>query len=334
MQIPDMKGREFIRIAVTKASVGSAQGVEAFTSARYGSDSQRIAKAAIASLNSSELLGENPATAFIGTVTDRSVLGQLRGARPTPFNTRTRGLSQGARGSFVAEAAPIPLSKQSVEGSTLRPLKVAALVVATRESISSLDPLAEAGLQQDLQNACVAALNIAFLDPSNAGTPNVSPAAITYGAPTVAATGNAIADIKALIAAFKGDISAAYFITDPDTATALAMVQTANGAFLFPECSPRGGSLLGIPLVTSVDSPRDSSGGQLALADPSGVSFNVDEIQLALAKNATLDMSDSPTSPVEQVSLFQVNAVAWRVLIRANWENHRANGVAVLTGVV
>ncbi|TPG45513.1 phage major capsid protein [Rhodanobacter glycinis] len=334
MQIPNMKGREFIRIAVTKASVGGAQGVEAFTAARYGSDGPRIAKAAIASLNSSELLDESIATAFISTVVDKSVLGQLRGARPTPFNTRTRKLSSGARGHFVAEAAPIPLSKQSVEGSTLRPLKVYALVVSTKEAISSLDPLAEAGLQSDLQTACAAAVNIALLNPANAGTANVTPAAITFGAPTVAATGNAVADIKVLIAAFKGDISAAYFVTDPDTATALAMVQTANDAFLFPECGPRGGAILGIPLVTTIDSPRDSSGGQLALIDPTGIAYNIDDVQMDVAKNATLAMSDSPTSPVEQVSLFQTSSVAWKVLIRANWENHRASGVAVLTGIV
>jgi len=330
----NIRGRDFVRIGIAKALVGGGKGVEIFANARYGAvDGARIAKAAVAALTSSDV-GTEPARTFIAGVVEKAVLGLMRGRPMTPLNTRVRGLSQGARGHFILEAAPIPLSKQSVDGFVLSPLKVAALVVTTKEALSSLDPLAESGLQQDLQNACRAALDVAFLDPSNSGTPNLIPASVTHGAPTIVATSDPVADLKALIAAFKGDISAAVAVTDAETAVALAMVQTATGAFLHPDCGARGGSLVGIPLLVTADSPRDSTGGQLALIDPTGIAWNVDDVQLDVATATSLDMSDSPSGPSEQVSLFQTNSAAWRVIIHANWENQRTGGVAVLTGIV
>ncbi|CAM5277243.1 phage major capsid family protein [Rhodanobacter lindaniclasticus] len=137
-----------------------------------------------------------------------------------------------------------------------------------------------------------------------------------------------------LVAAFAGDISAAVFVTDPTSAVSLAMAQTATGSFLHLDAGARGGSLLGIPLITTNDSPRDSTGGQLALIDPTGIAWNVDDVQLDVAKAASLEMSDSPSGASEQVSLFQTNSAAWRVIIRANFENQRTGGVAVLTGVM
>lgn len=325
------RGRDFVRIQITKAVVGSGKGVEGFTNERYGIDGPRIAKATVTALTSSNV-GTDPASAFIGAVVDKSVLGQMR-ARAVPFNMRGRGLSAGARGSFVAEAAPIPLSKQSVEGFVLHPMKVAALVVSTREALSSLDPLAEAGLQADLQNACVAALNLALLNPANAGVANASPAAITHGAPTVAATTDPVASLKSLIALFTGDLSAAVFVTDPQTAVALSMVTTTTGAFLFPEAGARGGSILGIPLIVTTDSPRSAGSGIVALIDPTGIAFNVDDVQMDVAQSTSLEMSDTPSGPSEQVSMWQTNSACWRVIIRANWANQRVGGVAVLTGV-
>jgi HK97 family phage major capsid protein len=328
----DNRGRDFVRIKMTQAAVGSSDNAEGFALTRWGTEGLQINKAAVAALTTGDT-GTEAADAFIGVVTEQSVIGSLVGMQQREFNRRMLNRTNGARGFWVGESNPIPLSKPTLEGSILPPLKVATIIVNTKESVTAMSPIVEAGLQSDLQTGCVGAVDASFLDRLNAGIANVSPAAITHGAPTVASTGDAVDDLKALIALYKGNLKAAYFVTDPDTATALAMVRTTGGAFVFPEAGPRGGSILGIPLLTSTESPRDSSGGQLALIDPTGIAYAIDGIELDLAKNASLMMSDTPTSPAQQVSLYQTDCVAWRAIIRANWENQRAGGVVVLTGV-
>lgn len=209
--------------------------------------------------------------------------------------------------------------------------KVAAIICTTTEAIRAESPAAEAGLQADLETGCVGALDTAFLDASNAGT-DAMPASVTYGAPTIVATGDAAADLKALVAAFAGDMASAYLATDPISATGLAMVRGTNGSFLFPDAGPRGGSILGIPLLVSRFSPRDTSGGQLALIDASGIALALEGIELSQSDQTSLVMADTPTSPASMVSMFQTNTVALKAVIRANWENQRVGGVAVLTG--
>jgi len=183
-----------------------------------------------------------------------------------------------------------------------------------------------------LETGCAGAIDQAFLDPTNAGSAT-APAAVTHGAPTITASSDAAADLKALVAAFAGDMSSAYLVTDPDTATGLAMVRGANGSFLFPDAGPRGGSVLGIPLLVSRFSPRDTSGGQIALIDASGIAVAMDAIELSQSDQTSLAMSDTPTSPASMVSMFQTNSVALKAVIYANFENQRVGGVAVLTGV-
>src|SRR3546814_3184544 len=47
-----------------------------------------------------------------------------------------------------------------------------------------------------LVKAIAAGLDVAFIDPSNNGAPNVKPASITYGAETVVSTGDDADDIR------------------------------------------------------------------------------------------------------------------------------------------
>jgi HK97 family phage major capsid protein len=326
------RGRDLTRILKTRAAVGSGEGAEAFAISRWGSnDGNRINKAAFSALSTGDV-GSEASEAFLGVVVEGSVVGSLVGLQQRQFNVRMLARKNSSRGYWTGESNPIPLNKPMLEGSILPPLKVAAIIVSTKEAVTAMGQVVEDGLQSDLQTGSIGTIDAAFLDPANAGIENVAPASVTHGAPTVASSGDAVSDLKGLIALFRGNMKAAYFVTDPDTAAALAMVRTPSGSFLFPEAGPRGGSILGIPLITSTESPRDTSGGQIALIDPTGIAYALDGIELDLAKDATLVMSDTPTSPAEQVSLFQTNCVAWRLIIRANWENQRAGGVVVLTG--
>jgi HK97 family phage major capsid protein len=324
------RGRSFIRLKLAQwGGGGSAEHTNTFASARWPAEGFAIAKAAVAAVSSGDI-GTPEAAEYLNAVREKSVLGGMV-TRPAAFNKRMLARTNGVTGFWVGEAMPAPMLKPVLTGSTLTAKKIVALVAITDEALRAESPAVEAGLQFDLETGCAGAVDQALLDPSNAGSDTI-PAAVTHGAPTITASSDAASDLKALVSAFAGDMSTAYLVTDPDTATGLAMVRGANGSFLFQDVSPRGGSILGIPLLVSRFSPRDTSGGQVALIDASGIAVAMDAIELSQSDQTSLAMSDEPGSPASMVSMFQTNTVALKAVIRANWENQRIGGVAVITG--
>jgi HK97 family phage major capsid protein len=301
--------------------------------ARWGAaQADTITKAVVGGVTSGSM-GE-VASEFLGLVREQSLIGRMSGLRRVPFNTRMLKLTSGAIGYWVSESKPMPISRPSIDGASLDPLRVAAIVVTTKEALASQYPLAETTLQEDLQRAVTGALDLAFADPDNAGIPGQTPASITHGAPTITASGDLQDDIAQLVAAFQGDLQAAYFTTDPVTATRLALATDAGGRYLFPEVGPRGGALLGIPLLVSRHVPVGTGGGRLALIDPTGIAANVDALEISRSEHTSLLMSDDPANdPGTLVSLWQTDSVALKVSVRANFEVQRAGAVAVLEGI-
>ena len=324
------RGRSFIRMKAAQFGGGSSpELINTFAASRWV-DGFAVAKAAQSAITTGDI-GTPEAIEYLNAVREKSVLGGMAEIRSVPFNKRMLARANGVIGNFVAEFAPAPFQKVVLAGSTLESKKVVVLIATTDEAMQAESLAAETGLQTDCEIGCVGAIDQAFLDPANAGS-DASPAAVTYGAPTIAATNDAAADLKALVSAFAGDMASSYLVTDPTTATALAMVRDANGSFLFPDAGPRGGSILGIPLLVSRYSPRDSSGGQIALIDAFGIALAMDGIELSQSGNTSLVMTATPDSPAEMVSMFQTNTVALRAVIHANWVNQRIGGVAVITG--
>jgi len=325
------RGRTYIRMKAAQLNGGGLDNMRTFAAARWPAEAQNIEKAVQSALQSGDF-GAPEAIEYTGVVREKSVLGGLVGIRAVPFNRRMLKRTNGVQGWWAGQAAPAPMLTPVLAGSTLTPKHVISIIVVTQEGLRAEGPAAESGLQNDTETGCIGALDVALPDPSNAGS-DAMPAAITHGAPTVDATNDPVADLKALIEVFQGDLSSAYFVCDPKIAMSLALMQTPSGALAFPDCGPRGGSLAGVPLLVSRHSPRDSSGAQLALVDASSIALAMEGIELAQSENTTLVMSDTPTSPAAQVSMFQTDCVALRATIRANWELQRAGGVALLTGV-
>ncbi|RYD74662.1 MAG: hypothetical protein EOP84_19515, partial [Verrucomicrobiaceae bacterium] len=252
------KGLTFIRALITAHNIksGDAESYRSFAEANWG---QFHAKAIVSALVTSDF-GTPEADEFFGAVREQSLIGRLLGLRRVPFNVRMISLVSGATAYWIGEGNWIPVSKPALEGDTLQPLKVGTLVVATQEAMRA-NAKAELVLLEDMKRAVTTSLDGAFLNSDNPGVADETPAGATYGAPAVSSTGDPAADIAALVAIFEGDFSAAYFTTDPTTATQLALARDTGGNFAFPDAGPRGGSLLGMPLLVSRGSPRDSNGG-------------------------------------------------------------------------
>ncbi|MCR6699705.1 MAG: phage major capsid protein [Dokdonella sp.] len=329
------KGRQFIRALIVRG-VGAAidpDAAETFARGRWGAGlADRIAKAAVPALTSADV-GNPAATEFFDRVRELSIPGRLSGLRLVPFGVRMLAMTAGSRGYWVGQAKPKPLSKPAVMGATLASRKVAAIVPVTREALFAAGPVAEAALQRDLERAVAEALDVAFIDSTNAGIADEMPASITNGVAPIPSTGDPSQDIAALIAGFAGDLASAYFITDPQTAARIALARDGGGSFAFPDAGPRGGTILGIPLLTSRGSPQDSAGGQIALVDASGVALAMESLDIEVSEHATLLMADDPDEgAAAQVSLWQTNTVAFRAEVLANWDVQRAGAVAVVTG--
>jgi HK97 family phage major capsid protein len=273
------------------------------------------------------------ASEFFDQVLQGSILGKMAGLRRVAFDVRMLAATTGASGFWVGQAKPRPLSKTVISGSILRPLTVNAIIVTTAEQLRNPSSIVEAALHRDIMRAATEALDTSFIDVSNTGISGTEPAAITDGATSVAATSDPSTDIAALIAAFEGDLAAAYLVSDPVTLTRLALARDSGGGFLFPDLGPRGGSLLGIPVISSRSSPLDSDGGQLAIVDPTGIAVGFDGIEVTASEHTSLLMADDPADgPGEMVSLFQTNSAAMLAKIYANWERQVPGSVALLTG--
>ena len=269
---------------------------------------------------------------FFDVVRQASIIGKISGFREVAFRVRMLAMTSGSRAFWVGQARPKPISKPALNGSALTPLKVTGIIVATKESLMTGGPITEQALQRDLERACTELLDQSFIDVAATGTTNEQPASITSAVTPISATSDAAADIAALIADFAGDLSAAYFVSDPLTAAQLALARDAGGAPLFPDCGVRGGQILGVPVVVSRSSPRDSSGGQIALVDPTSIALGFGGIRVAQSEQASLLMSDDSSDEGEQVSMWQTNSVAFLAEMESNWEVQQHGAVSVLTG--
>lgn len=333
-------GRSLAMRQIIARAVAGRNNLDPFEYAaqRWPGDSPITTRSAVGGGTSTAWsVASEPALLFDGVLEDGAV-GRSR-LRLVPPNVRLLRPNDQARGYWVGQSKAIPLSKVTLLGSALERRKVGALIVTTAESLETRDARVERVLEADFRRALTLALDEAFLDPSNAGIAGEMPASVTNGAPTVAGTGDPTADLAALVAAFDGDLSQAVFATDPITATQIALWRDSSGGVSFPDCGPAGGSLLGLPLLTSRGSPRDSSGGSIALIDGSGIAAVLEGMEVSSTTEAMLEMDDAPAAagdtPVAAsatlVNLYQTENVAFKVTMYANWEAQRP-AVSCITG--
>ena len=324
----------FARSVITRAlAEDGPASYEPYAIQRWGGQGTIIAKAAVGATTSNDV-GIDALQAWFDRVFEASVLGRLQGLRRVPWRIRMNSMVAGARGFWVGQNRPIPLSKLAIEGASLPIAKVAALIAVTMESLLAGGQIAEEAFDRDLRRAVVEALDLAFLDAGSSGVANQQPASVTNGGALIPSAGDVTEDIQAAVEAFQGDLARAVWATDPKTAVAIGLASDGIGGRKFPEVGARGGELVGIPVVTSSGSPLDSSGGQLALIDPTGIAYNADNIEISRTRNGMLIMSDDPESdaPPVRVSMFQTESVALKSVIHANWDPQRTGGVVTITG--
>jgi HK97 family phage major capsid protein/HK97 family phage prohead protease len=262
--------------------------------------------------------------------------------RRVPFRIPLIKQTGASVGYWVGEGKPKPLAKPSWGRTELAPLKAANIAVATMEALRDSSPSAEVLLRDDLAAAIAAAIDSAFIDPTNAGSAGVKPASITNGLSAITSSGNDAAaireDVRAAMGVFvanENPIDSGVWIMSSTTALALSLMRTALDAREFPGITVNGGTFEGLPVITSSyasDNVVLVNAQDVWFADDGGVAVDMStEASLQMLDNPTND-SVTPTATA-MVSMFQTNSVAFRAERTVNWTRRRDSGVALIEGV-
>lgn len=258
----------------------------------------------------------------------------------TPYVIETGG----GAAYWVGEGKPKPLTAFDYDRSTLTPLKIANIAVLTEENIKHSSPNSDMIVRNALVKAISAGLDVAFVDPTNNGSANVKPAAITYQAETVASTGDDADDIRldvrALFAKFiaaNNAPSTGVWIMSATNALALSLMVNALGQPEFPGIGMMGGMFQGLPVIVS-----EHIGDVVALVNASDI-FLGDEggVAVDMSREASIEMrstglgmdATAGTATAGSVSMFQTNSVALRAERTINWKRARSSAVAYLSSV-
>lgn len=342
------KGSNFVRFvqALALAKDNAPGGLEV-ASSRWGADSvpARICKAVVegATLLPGSWgadLFQQEASAFFAVVAEQTIPGRMMGLGRVPLNVRLLTGTTPATAYWRGNGQPAPLTAMAYGEQALKPLEVSALAVITEELVRSTDPAAEGMIRAELIRAASQAIDNAFLDPTNAGVAEAKPASITYGATELNnPTSDPAEALTLLFRMFGGDWRFAHLIMDPDLATRIALFRDASGCMPYvADLGPKGGTLAGVPVLTSREFAEDSTGATMALVDASGIAYGDAGAAVRVSAEATIEMLSDPTNnagtgtATELVSLFQTNAVATLINRQVNWKRARSNAVVVLTG--
>lgn len=267
--------------------------------------------------------------------------GGIPSLRTVGFRVPLIGQTTGGEGYWVGEGQAKPLTAFDFTRTTLEPLKVANIAVASKEVLEYSNPSADAIIRDSLVEALRARLDIDFINPAKAAVAGVSPASITNGVTPIASAGTSAddvrSDIRALFAAFiaaNNTPTSGVWIMPATTALAVSLLMNPLGQAEFPGLTMAGGTLFGLPVIVSQHVPA----GTVVLANAQDIyvgdegGFSVD-----FSREASLQMDSAPDNPSTAttvlVSLWQRNLVGFLGERQINWAKRRASSVQLLSGV-
>lgn len=277
------------------------------------------------------------------TIIGRFGIGGVPSLRRVPFRTALVTQTGAGAGYWVGEGKAKPLTAFDFDRTTLAPLKVANICVLTDEVLRDSAPSAGTIIRDQLVAALQARLDTDFIDPAKAVDAGVSPASITNGVTLPNASGtdaDAVrADLKTIFSTFIAANNAptsGVWIMSSTTALTLSLMVNGLGQPEFAGINMNGGTLAGLPVITSEYVPSPTAGDYIFLVNASDIyladegGFNVD-----MSTEASLQMDDAPTqssiatvTATSVVSMFQTNSVAFRAERTMNWAKRRTSAVA------
>jgi HK97 family phage major capsid protein len=338
------KGTSFVRYAMAKL-YAKGDSFKEIQFAQQWKDStpevELMLKAASAAGSTTDATWAGPlavlqpsTTEFLELLRPATLIGKIGGFRMVPFNVSVPAQTAGGTYQWVGQGSPKPVGTLAFSAVTLGVAKAAGIIVLTEELVKISSPSAEETVRQDMTAGMATYLDTQFIDPSVAAVANVSPGSVTNGTTPITTAGttpdNARTDLKALVAAFVAanlTTANAVFVMSEANAFALGSSLNALGQPLFPGMGANGGSIFGIPVVTS-----QSAGTTVALIDRRGILMADDGgLTIDVSREASVQMDSAPTDPPTAttvfVSLWQANLVGLKAERFINWKRGRTASV-------
>lgn len=275
------------------------------------------------------------------TIVGRFGQGSVPNLRRVPFNVRIVGQTSGASANWVGQGVPKPVTKFDTAPVTLGFAKIAAISVITEELARFSSPSAEALVRDELSRAIIARMDVDFVDPAKAAVANVSPASITNGVTAVPATitdaasvRNALGDLLAAYLAANNPPTSAVLIMPATTALNWSLMVNALGQPEFSSLSMNGGSIQGIPVITSQHA--FIGGNELVIMVNASDIFLADDgsVTVDVSREASITMSSDPVADAATaavVSMWQTNELALRAERFVNWAKRRAGAAQYIS---
>jgi HK97 family phage major capsid protein len=270
---------------------------------------------------------------FLELTKAKSLISRIGGWRRTKFETRTLRQTVAPSATWVGQNQSFPVTTTNFKGELLPRRKIGTICVTTDEVAKAAGEGFTAPLSADLVRAVTDLEARSLFDPANAGIPDIAPPSLTYGLPGIPSQGTLASDVRADLAAltanFAGDLESAVMVMHSDTALALAMMQNPLGT---SSVNVRGGDLFGVPVYATSAMPVDTSGGIVALLDPTRVLLADEGAGVDVSQEATLNIGEDSNGDPITLSLWQQNLVGFRTERHLNWLA-APGAVQYLTGV-
>jgi HK97 family phage major capsid protein/HK97 family phage prohead protease len=316
---------------------------------------QHVLKAAIAAGTTTDSTWAGPLVTynnlqeeFIELLRPNALISRIPGLRRVPFNVKVPRETATMTAYWVGQGSPKPVTKGALDTVTLDFAKIAGITYQTQELLRFARPNSEQIMVNSLTKAIQYLMDRDFLDPAKAASTGVSPASITNGSTSITATGITSDAFRADFASALTLYSQANYSLDglviamtQTQAMRLSLMRTDFNQKLFPDLSKDGGSLEGIPVITSENivanggSPADGAliafinAGDILLADDGSVDVDI-------STEASIQADSAPDSPATAstvlVSLWQNNLVGIRCERYINWTKARSDSVVYITG--
>ena len=193
--------------------------------------------------------------AWTGSMSTSSVFYRLYNdgfVRKLPFWQRIGLATSLPSGSVVAEGAARPVSRVVISSTTLHPITVSSLLVATKEML--MQPESESLFNRELKSVLGQAVDAAFIDVlfQDTGAINNPSAGDTEA--------DALTDLRTALLALAptGDASRLAWLLAPDVARRGSVLGAAGGG-VFPSLGPAGGEIRGVVALVSNGLPAGTA---------------------------------------------------------------------------
>ena len=337
-----MKGAAFVRYVCARALHPGSNTDAAAYAARWNDSTPEVAlmlKAAVAAGNTTDTAWAGPLVqpvtgGFLELLRAATIVDRIPGLRRAPFNAKIAQQTTASTVAWVGEAKSKPVSALGFGTVTLAVTKVAGIVVITEELAKLSTPSAEQIVRDDMVAVIARYIDTSFINPALSAVAGVSPASVTFGAPTAAATTNPLADMMGLINHFTTNnipVEGLTFIMSPANLLAMSFKTYSDGSPTFPGIGVNGGSWKGMTFISSNTAGTNVIAlqpGYILLADEGGVTVDV-------SREASLQMDSAPVDPPAATtimeSLWQTNRIGIRAERFINWTRVGVNTVKYLT---